>query len=126
MTSKDRILASIRGQPVDRVANMPLIKQFCARQTGIPFEDYNRDHRVLVDCQIQMLERWKIDCVNVTGFAYREAGDCGLQLTWLPDAPPHPDSVLVSEWKDISALRWPTPWDGPLMSDRLRANRVAA
>jgi len=124
MTSKERLLAAMRGRPIDRVANMPLIKQFCARQVGISFRDYNRDHRVLVECQLRMRERWDIDCFNVTGFAYREAGDCGLPLTWLADAPPHPDGVLVTERRDIAALRWPAPWDGPLMSDRLAAIRL--
>jgi len=121
MNSRERLLHAIRGEPVDRVPSMPLIKQFCARRHGVPFSDYNRDHRVLVEAQLRMRDHWEFDCFNVTGFAYREAADCGLPLTWLSDSVPHPEGVLVRRREDIARLRWPEPHDGPFMRDRLRA-----
>ena len=121
MTSVDRLMAAISGKPVDRVPNMPLIKQFCTRQLGWKYLDYNRDYRVLVEAQLLTYERWPIDCFNTTGYAYREAGDCGLPLRWLEDSVPKAEGVLVGERSDIAALKWPDPSEGPLMSDRLRA-----
>lgn len=121
MTSLTRILAAIHGEPVDRVANLPLIKQFCTRQLGRKYVDYNRDYRVLVDSQIRMYDRWPIDCFNVTGYAYREASDCGLPLIWREDAVPKPSDVLVKKRGNIKSLKWPDPWEGPLMCDRLKA-----
>jgi len=121
MTSIDRLMAAIRGEPVDRVPNMPLPKQFCTRQLGWDYADYNRDYRVLVEAQLRIYERWPIDCLNVIGFAYREASDCGLPLLWLEDTVPVPQGVLVEQRSDIHRITWPDPWEGPLMSDRLRA-----
>lgn len=111
----------MRGEPVDRVPNMPLPKQFCTRQLGWKYVDYNRDPRVLVEAQLRMYERWPVDCFNTTGYAYREASDCGLPLRWLEDSVPHAEGVLVEQRSDIDRINWPDPWEGPLMSDRLRA-----
>ena len=124
MTSVERTLAALRGERVDRVPNMHLIKQFCTRQLDIRFTDYNRDYRVLVDAQLRMHDRWGFDCFNTTGYPYREAGDCGLPLEWRDEAVPHALDVPVKDRKDIEALTWPDPWDGPLMRDRLNAIRL--
>jgi len=121
LTSRERVMAAMCGEPVDRVANTSLVKQFCTRQLGLKFRDYNRDPQVLVESQLQTYERWPIDCFTALGFAYREASDCGLPLVWPEDTVPHPVGVLVNERADIGRLRWPAPWDGPLMSARLRA-----
>ena len=121
MTSIDRLMAAMRGEPVDRVPNMPLIKQFCTRQLGWKYVDYNRDPLVLVEAQLRMYERWRVDCFNVIGYAYREASDCGLPLLWLEDTVPQAEGVLVEQRSDIDQINWPDPWEGPLMSDRLRA-----
>jgi uroporphyrinogen-III decarboxylase len=121
MTSRERILAAIRNQTVDRVPTMPLVKQFCTRQLGKNYAEYNRDHRVLVECQLKIHDRFPFDCFNVLGFPYREAGDCGLPLAWPPDALPRADGVLVQSRGDIKNIRWPDPPAGPLMRDRLQA-----
>jgi MtaA/CmuA family methyltransferase len=117
-------MAAIQGETLDRVANMPLIKQFCTRQLGWKYVDYNRDHRVLVEAQLRMHDRWGFDCFNTIGYPYREAGDCGLPLLWLEDTVPKAQGVLVRDRSDIAAIRWPDPWEGPLMSDRLQAIRL--
>lgn len=106
---------------MDRVPNMPLIKQFCTRQLGRNYRDYNCDHRVMVDCQLRMYDRWPIDCFNVLGFPYRESSDCGLPLIWPEDDGPKATGVLINKRTDIKSLNWPCPWDGPLMCDRLKA-----
>lgn len=120
MTSAARIRAAIHGEPIDRVPNMPLIKQFCTRQLGRSFTEYNRDYWVLVDSQLRIHDRWAFDCFNLLGHPYREAADAGLPLAWPEDAGPEATGVLVEERGDIQLIRWPDPWDGTLMSDRLK------
>jgi len=121
MTSIQRVLAAIRNQPVDRVPTMPLVKQFCTRQMGRNYSEYNQNHRVLVECQLKIHERFSFDCFNVLGYPYREAGDCGLPLSWPPGALPRAEGVLVQSRDDIKKIRWPAPKNGPLMRDRLQA-----
>lgn len=123
MSSQARVLAAARGEPVDRTPNMPLVKQFCTRQMGGDFMEYNRDHRVLVDAQLRLQERWPFDCFNALGHPYREASDAGLPLLWRKDAGPEADGVLVKARGDIALIRWPKPEAGPLMSDRIAAIR---
>lgn len=103
---------------------MPLIKQFCAIQLGRKYGAYSQDYRVLTDCQLELEERWPIDCFNVLGYPYREASDCGLPVTFPEDDQPVAHGTLVREPGDLRALRWPAPDDGPLMSDRLNAIRA--
>ena len=121
MTSRTRVLAAIKGDPVDRAPNMHLIKQFCTRQLGRDFMEYNRDYRALVDSQLRIHDCWPFDCFNVLGHPYREASDAGVPLTWRKDAGPETAGVLVEERSDIKSIQWPDPRAGPLMSDRLRA-----
>jgi MtaA/CmuA family methyltransferase len=124
MTSRERLAAGIRGESVDRIPNMLLIKQFCSRRVGVSFSEYNRDHRILVDAQLAMFERWPHDCFNVIGYAYREASDCGLPLVWPEETVPHPVGILVRDSSDIPGVEWPSPWDGPMMRDRLDGIRL--
>lgn len=121
ITSIDRVIKATRGEPADRVANMPLVKQFCTRWLSRDFSEYNRNYQTLVECQIATQDRWKFDCFNVTGFPYREASDCGLPLNWREDAQPDSEGILVQTRSDIRKLKRPDPWDGPLMRDRLLA-----
>ncbi len=121
MTSLQRVLAAVRNQPVDRVPVMPLIKQFCTRQLGKNYSEYNRDYRVLVEYQLQIHDRFSFDCFNVLGYPYREAGDCGLPLSWPSDALPRAEGILVRTPDDMKNIRWPLPENGPLMRDRLQA-----
>ena len=93
MTSIDRLMAAICGKPVARVPNMPYPKRFCTRQLGWKYVDYNRDYQVLVEAQLRMYDRWPIDCLNVIGYACREAADCGLPLLRLTDTVPQPSSL---------------------------------
>ena len=124
MTSVERLTRAIRGETVDRVPSIPLIKQFCTRQLGLSFTDYNRDHTVLVAAQIGIHDRWEFDCFSTMGYPYREAGDCGLPIEWMPDSQPHALDVLVKSRDDLANLKQPDPWTGPLMRDRLEAIRL--
>jgi len=103
---------------------MPLIKQFCTIQLRRKYGAYSQDYRVLTDCQLELMERYPVDCFNVLGYPYREASDCGLDVTFPEDDQPIAHGTLVKRPEDLQSLRWPDPEDGPLMSDRINAIRA--
>ncbi len=57
MNSYERFFNLLQGKPVDRLPSTPICMTFSARQAGVKFGDYLRDHRVLVDTQIAFAEQ---------------------------------------------------------------------
>ncbi len=53
MTGYQRVLAALRGEPVDSLPLMPITMMFAADQIGVPYGKYAADHRVMVEAQIR-------------------------------------------------------------------------
>ncbi len=123
-TPLGRLRLTLEGPPAQAQARhltMPLVKQFCTVQTGEQYGRYCRDWRALTRCQLELLERFPIDIVNVLGYPYREAGDLGLQVRFPDNAQPQVSGVLVERREDLHRLSWPDPRRSRLMSDRVHA-----
>jgi hypothetical protein len=52
MNSRERVIAQLRGEPVDRLPVMPITMMFAGDLAGIRYGDYCRDHRRLVEGQL--------------------------------------------------------------------------
>ena len=65
MNGRQRIIAMIDGEPVDRLPVMPLTMMFAADQIGEPYGKYAADSRVLVEGQIRTAEKFDFDYVSV-------------------------------------------------------------
>lgn len=59
MNSRERVLAHLAGQPVDRMALMPITMQFACDLIGAKYRDDETDHRVLVEGQMRVAEQLK-------------------------------------------------------------------
>ena len=64
MNGRDRILAMLEGRPVDRLPLMPITMMFAGDQAGIPYGHYAADHRVMVEAQIAVAEKFDFDYVS--------------------------------------------------------------
>ena len=82
MNGRQRLLATIAGRPVDRLAVMPITMMFAADQIGEPYGAYARDYRVLVDGQLRTAERFGLDHVSAISDPAREAADCGATVRY--------------------------------------------
>ena len=75
MTSRERVLAHLAGQPVDRLPLMPITMMFACDQIGAKYRDYCTDYRVLVQAQMFTAEKFGFDYVNTMSDPARESTD---------------------------------------------------
>lgn len=122
MNSRERVLAHLAGQPVDRLPLMPITMMFAADQIGARYGDYARDHRVLVEAQLRTAERFEFDYVSVISDPAREAADCGARVEFFPDQPPAlvETEARLADKTELARLHVPDPLGGGRMTDRVR------
>ena len=119
MNSKDRCMAAIQGQPVDRVPVFPLLMFFAQSRYGISYRQFATDGRVLAEAQLNIRERFPVDALTACSDAFRVAADLGAEMVYPEDRTPYAASPLVRSASDLSRLRRPDPLqEGSRMADR--------
>jgi len=123
MNGYQRIMARFEGRPTDCLPYMPITMMFAGDQLGVPYGQYARDHRLLVEAQILTAEKFDFDYVSCISDPAREAADCGAAIHWFDNQPPAIDesNSLVADKKALAALAAPDPRGGGRMTDRVRA-----
>lgn len=121
LTSKERVLRRISGEPVDRIPNLGIIMAFAARQTGVKYGDYVRDYKLLTDANIYCCDTYGIDMVSAISDPMREAHDFGADVIFPEDGVPYCKDYFIKDITDISMLKPCDPRKGERMSDRVKA-----
>ena len=126
MKPRDRVLAHLAGQPIDRLPVMPVTMMLAARTAGVSYAAYCRDHRILVDAQVRTARRFGFDHVSCISDPTREAGDIGATIQWFDDQPPAIDEehALLADSTRLTDLEPPDPLGGGRMTDRVAAARL--
>ncbi len=123
MNSRQRVLAKLAGEPVDRLPVMAITMMLAADMAGRPYRDYVTDHRVLVEGQLATAERYGLDYVSVISDPTREACDLGAPITFFDDLPPavQEDNTLLKDRARLATLAQPDPYaEGSRMLDRIQ------
>jgi MtaA/CmuA family methyltransferase len=123
MNAYQRTRALVAGETVDRLPAMPIFMTWLARQIGRTYREYCFDHAVLVEGQRYLVDTFEIDCVSVISDAWREAADCGAELTVWEIEPPGCKTPLLEDKARLASLKVPDPLGGGRMSDRVAAVR---
>lgn len=123
MNSRERVLAHLDGQPVDRLPLMPITMQFACKQIGARYRDYCLDHRVLVAGQLHVAEKFGFDYVNTMSDPAREAVDCGAPVAYFDDQPVAmlEDQSLLADKTKLATLKIPDPLGGGRMHNGIQA-----
>ncbi|MBN2473003.1 MAG: uroporphyrinogen decarboxylase family protein [Pirellulales bacterium] len=123
MNGRERILAVLEDRPVDCLPQMPITMMFAGDQGGVPYGKYAADHRLLVDCQIHVAEKFDLDYVSCISDPTREAADCGAAIKFFDNQPPAVEETraLLADKKTLAGLKIPDPLGGGRMHDRVRA-----
>jgi MtaA/CmuA family methyltransferase len=87
MNGRERVLDFLDGKPVDRLPHMPVVMMLCADRIGVPYGQYVRDWRVLVEAQVRTAEEFDFDIVSNMSDPAREAADCGAHVEFYDDQP---------------------------------------
>ncbi len=123
MKGRERILATLDGQPADALPFMPITMMFAADHVGVKYLEYATDYRVQVDAQLRVAEDYDFDYVSVISDPACEAADCGASVKFFPDQPPALDeeNALLADKGKLSTLKAPDPSSGGRMHNRLKA-----
>ena len=124
LTSYERFVRRLGGEPVDRTPNFNIMMTFAAHFIGEPLSRYYQDFRVLTEANLAVQESFNLDILQVISDPYREAADFGLQVHFPEDDLPVAREPLLSKPADLINLTSPDPGNGKRMSDRLEAIRL--
>jgi len=122
MNSRQRVLAHLAGQPVDRLPLMPITMMFACDQIGARYRDYCTNHRVLAEGQIRTAEKFGFDYVNTMSDPAREAADCGAQVQYFDNQPVAlvEDQALLADTTKLASLKIPDPLAGGRMHNAIQ------
>jgi len=125
MNGRERILARLAHNPVDRVPLMPITMMFAGDTAGIPYGEYARRAERLVEAQCRTAEVFGFDYVSAISDPARETSDLGGKIEWFDNQPPAivESEALLSDKTRLLQLPEPSSFCGPRMSDRLEAVR---
>jgi len=123
MNGRERLLAHLRGKPVDCLPQMPITMMFSADEIGVPYGKYATDCRLLVDGQIAVAEKYDFDYVSCISDPAREAADCGANIQYFDDQPPaiNETRARLADKSELAKLEIPDPTGDGRMHDRVRA-----
>ncbi len=123
MNSRERVLAHLKGQPVDRLPLMPITMMFAANLTGALYRDYCTNYKVLAEAQIRTAEKFGFDYVNTMSDPAREAADCGAAVEFFDHQPVAlvEDRARLAEKTDLAGLKIPDPLGGGRMHNGIKA-----
>ncbi len=124
MTGRERIFATLAGQPVDRFAAMPITMMWAADLVGAKYRDYATRAEIQAAGQCAAARQFGIDHVSVISDPGCEAADLGASIYYPPDSPPAivEEHARLAEPLTLRGLRVPDP----LAAGSRMANRVAA
>lgn len=123
MTGRERVLGMIEGRQIDCLPLMPITMMFAADLAGVPYGEYARDHRALVEAQVRAAEEFDFDYVSAISDPAREAADFGAAIESYENQPPalaEHDSLLADKLR-LGTLKQPDPLGGGRMHDRVKA-----
>lgn len=123
MNGRERVLAHLAGQPVDRLPLVPITMMFAARRIGARYLDYCTDFTVLAEGQIRTAEAFGFDYVNTMSDPAREAADCGAPVQYFEQQPVALDEAvaLLADKVQLKGLRPPDPLGGGRMHNGIKA-----
>lgn len=127
MNSYERVMARVKGQPVDRVPNLCIMMGFAAKYAGVPYHDFCLNPEKMVEANIAVAQKFNLDIVTVMSDPYGEAVDYGMEVEFPEDANPH---AVRNLWQDDEPSAESLPLrsieETTRMKDRVRAIELYA
>ena len=120
MNKKQRFDAFVEGRKIDRTLFRPILMHFAARFTGNTYGEFASDHKVLVNSNIKTMEYFDYDMVSLISDPYRETSSFGAPVTFIPEAVPRCEKLIVKSWEDIQNLQRPDVYKCTRTLDRIK------
>lgn len=107
MSSKERFLATIRGEKADRIPVFPLLMGFSAKRLGVTYRTYASKGHALAESQLKVREMFNIDAITACSDAFRVSADLGGEMVFPEDKPPFLARPLITSENDLKTLKKP-------------------
>ena len=122
MSPRERLMARLAGETVDRIPNLNIVMLFAAQFAGQRYGDFCRDYHVLVEGQLKTAEEFGIDILSTMSDPFRETNDYGVKISYAEDDLPRKMENLIEDSDEIAEKihRW-DPMSSVRMLDRIRA-----
>jgi MtaA/CmuA family methyltransferase len=120
MNKKQLFDALAEGNKIDNTLFWPILMHFAARFNGNTYGEFASDHKVLVECNIKALEHFDMDMVGLISDPYRETSAFGAPVTFIPEAVPRCEKLIVESLDDVKKLRRPDVFKCPRTLDRIK------
>ena len=108
MTSRERTVAALTGQPYDRIPVNLLMSDFAARVIGVTVGEYQQSARLMARGQIAAWQTYGMDLVNTGPGLTGIAEAMGSRLAF-PDNTAYVTEFAIKEPADLDRLRVPDP-----------------
>lgn len=108
MTSKERVVAALTGQPYDRIPVFMLLSDQASRSIGVTVAEYQNSARLLADGQLTSWRRYGMDMINTGPGLTGIAEAAGSRLIF-PDDTAYVADTAIKEPADLDRLRIPDP-----------------
>jgi uroporphyrinogen decarboxylase len=108
MTSKERVVAALTGQPYDRIPLFMLLSDQAARAIGVTVEEYQNSARLLAHGQLTAWREYGMDMINTGPGLTGIAEAAGSRLVF-PDDTAYVAETAIKEPADLDRLRIPDP-----------------
>ena len=108
MTSKERCLAAINRQPIDRTPVFPLLMFLSANRLSVSYKEFATNGSAMAQAQIKTYKTYDIDAVTARSDAFRISADLASEKMVYPeDQPPHLDSPIIKTAQELAELLKP-------------------
>ena len=123
MNSLERYIKTIKREPVDHLARVPIVMQFAAEYIDSNYGAFASDYNVLVEANIKCAEDFGFDQLSAISDPYRETQGFGGEIKFLANEVPR-CMKLPLDGKDLTLLKKPDPYTSERMFDRVKAIRL--
>ncbi len=110
MTCRERFLAAVHGEAVDRIPVFPLLMFLAVDRARISYRTFATDGHALAEAQLQMQQRFAVDAITACSDAFRLSADLGGEMAYPEDKPPYLLHPLLTCAADLQRLRPPDPY----------------
>ncbi len=126
LNSVERVRRAIAGETPDRVPVIPLIIHMTMKLSGVRYDRYAQDPRLLRDTQIRAWQTFGYDGFHVTSDNWILPSALGCPIQFFADQPPVAASRVLAESKDLSLLTRPQSGVEGRMGFKVEATRLTA
>lgn len=121
MTSIERVVKTLKGEPVDHLPVYPLINSVSRKAIGISYEEWTKDYKKCAEAIIKTTDELGVDVICTLVDLSVEAADFGQELLYFEDkaaCPNHKNRLIKSE-EDYEKIKYVDPRTSPRMSEHI-------